>query len=167
MTTMHGRWDGTGRNGDGPRQLMIVAKIMVWRGPSSISGDHKTLVRSTSYLQSSKKVFGHGWENAAGKLRQKREATAGTKLTKPRTKTSFGLYTPVEQERKGLVGRKTSLTPCFSLPQKEPYSFSFKQTRNEEGRKRKSAALALQFWARKGRERERDAHDSGFRMGVW
>ena len=90
---MHGRWDGTGRNGDGPRQFMIVGKIMVWRGPSSISGDHKTLVRSTSYLQSSKKVFGHGWENAAGKLRQKREATAGTKLTNPRTNHYFWLCT--------------------------------------------------------------------------
>ena len=42
-------------------------------------------------VQSPKKVFLYGWENAVGKLRQKRKATAGKKITKPRTKTFFRL----------------------------------------------------------------------------
>ena len=35
-------------------------------------------------IQSPKKVFVLGWENAAGKLRQKRQSTARTKFIKPR-----------------------------------------------------------------------------------
>ena len=47
------------------------------------------------------KVFVRGWENAAGKLRGKRSATAGTKFTKPRTKTFLGSvdqpFSPIDQ----------------------------------------------------------------------